>query len=45
MMDSGPVPKTYSTLYNKFEKLCILLAFITKILPKVIVIPASITTV
>jgi len=28
MMDSGPVRNMYSTLPNKFEKLCILLAFI-----------------
>jgi hypothetical protein len=30
MMDSGPVRNTYSTLSNKFEKLCIMLAFIIR---------------
>jgi hypothetical protein len=31
MMDSGPVQNMISTLSNKFEKLCISLAFITRI--------------
>jgi hypothetical protein len=30
MMDSGPVRNMYSTLSNKFEKLCISLAFIIR---------------
>jgi len=30
MMDSGPVQNMYSTLSNKFEKLCISLAFIIR---------------
>jgi hypothetical protein len=31
MLDSGPVQNMYSTLSNKLEKLCVLLAFIIRI--------------
>jgi len=39
MMDSGPVWNMWSTLSNKFEKLCTLLAFIIRIIMAMSIMP------